>query len=100
MRHGEAVAYGMLAEARLATALGLAAPEVVTALERLLEAYGLAGGRPRIDLARAQEALAHDKKVSGGKLCLPLVPEIGRVLLRDDVPLGALLGALEETVGA
>lgn len=100
LRHGEAVAYGMVAEARLAVRLGLAAEDVAQRQEALLQALGLAQGVPPVDLERAREALLHDKKLVNGRLRLPLTPAIGEVVLRDDVPLEELLAALWEVCSA
>lgn len=96
LRHGEAVAYGMIAEARLAVRLGLADEAVALAQERLLHAYGLGQGHPPVDLQRAHEALLHDKKLRDGRITLPLIPQIGEFVLHQDVPLEALSQVLRE----
>jgi len=94
--HGEAVAYGMVAEAQLAERLGLAEAGLAETLQGLLRALGLAEGRPQLDVGRAVEALRHDKKLQAGRLRLPLVPRPGEVVLREDVGLEALAETLTE----
>jgi 3-dehydroquinate synthase len=99
LRHGEAVAYGMVAEALLAVSLGLAAPEVAQRQAELLAALGLAQGPLQVDLDRARQALWHDKKIERGTLKLPLVPALGQCVVRQDVPVSELVTALEQACG-
>ncbi|MEN6304906.1 MAG: 3-dehydroquinate synthase, partial [Armatimonadia bacterium] len=98
LRHGEAVAWGMVAEARLAVRLGLSAPEVAQRQERLLQRLGLLQGPLSLDLARAKQSLLYDKKVVDGAVRLPLVPEIGRFVMQERAPMDELVKALEELV--
>ena len=90
--HGEAVALGMVAEAKAVARLGLTGSEVGERLAAFLAALGLPLSVPRggVDLDAAQAALAVDKKIVRGGLTLPLVPRIGSVELRMDVPVAAL----------
>lgn len=96
MRHGEAVALGMLAESRLTAELGLCEASVGERLERLLTRLGLldAGIGWNPEVARA--ALSHDKKLRDGRLQLPYVPQIGSVGLATGVSLEDLAQALDE----
>lgn len=100
LRHGEAVAWGMLAEARVAVKMGLAEPEVPASLQALLETYQLTGQKPALDRERAREAILRDKKIANGRLKLPLVPRIGEYVIRDDVPVASLVEAMEEVVAS
>ena len=88
IRHGEAVAWGMAAAARLSAALGLSDDTFVARQDRLLEGLGLLRPLPALGAERVYEAIFLDKKVAGGKLrwILPL-REPGEVAIRDDVPL-------------
>jgi 3-dehydroquinate synthase len=85
--HGEAVAIGMVAEARLSRALGRCGDETVERLERLLKRAGLPTEIPR-DLAPGALALAMqaDKKSADGKVRTVCLEEIGRTTF---VPLSA-----------
>ncbi|MGE5532623.1 MAG: 3-dehydroquinate synthase [Bacteroidota bacterium] len=96
LRHGEAVAWGMLAEARLAVRLGLAAEGMATSLERLLRSYALATELPPVDAARARSSIIHDKKIVNGTLRLPLVPRIGECVIRQDVPVETVVEVMQE----
>ena len=84
-RHGEAVAYGMLAAAELAAARGALAPRDRQALGHVI---ALLGPLPAIsDLSAAQvvEAIRRDKKVVNGRLHFVISIEIGATTIVDDV---------------
>ncbi len=86
LKHGEAVGYGMICAARLATGLGiLTAAEA----ETIREQTEMIGRRPAIgdlDAAEVIAAMAHDKKVAHGRLPFILPTTIGNVVVRDDLP--------------
>ncbi len=65
LRHGEAVALGMVFAARVAEAIGLAGPGLVAGHVELLRAAGLPVGGVDLDPAAVLEAMATDKKHSG-----------------------------------
>lgn len=99
LRHGEVVAAGIVAEARLAQKLGVAEESTVARQEELIAACGLPVRVAGVQLERAREALRHDKKVVGGRLRMPLVPEIGSYRLVEDVPLTAVEEAMRSVIG-
>ncbi len=77
--HGEAVAIGMVAEARVSAALGLCRPEVVERLRALLERAGLPVELPAdIDSEKLAGAIELDKKVRGGKVKFVALEALGR----------------------
>lgn len=93
-RHGEAVAYGMLAAVHLAVARG-----AFQAGDReLLSAQIVQMGPlpPVADLSAAQviEAVGRDKKIVAGRLHFVLPTEIGQTTVVQDVATEELLGAL------
>ena len=77
--HGEAVAIGMVAAARVSRALGRCGSETVGRLERLLKRAGLPteipGGMTPTALALAMQT---DKKSVDGRIRFVCVEEIGR----------------------
>jgi 3-dehydroquinate synthase len=83
--HGEAVSLGIVAEARLARRLGLAADDTVTRQERLLGAVGLPTALPRLDVDAVLAAVARDKKARDGRIPFVLAPSIGSFRLVYDV---------------
>jgi 3-dehydroquinate synthase len=66
LRHGEAVALGMVFAARVAEAVGLARPGLAAGHVELLAALGLPVGGVRLDPDQALAAMATDKKHRGG----------------------------------
>jgi 3-dehydroquinate synthase len=82
-RHGEAVAVGMVAEARLAERLGWIGAGVVARIERLLDRMGLPTSATGLDHGRLIEAMGRDKKNRGGRIRFVLPTSIGRVELTD-----------------
>jgi 3-dehydroquinate synthase len=84
-RHGEAVGYGMLVAADLATARGALAERDQQALADLIASLGPLP--PINDLSTAQilEAMRHDKKVIAGRLHFVLPTAIGATTIVDDV---------------
>ena len=90
--HGEAIAIGQVAAARLsAEVLGLPAPEV----ERIEAIFRRAGLPTRLELNAPQRkkvltAMQLDKKVSGGEIKFVLARRIGAVQFGQQVPLAAL----------
>src|SRR5439155_1258276 len=95
--HGEAVALGIVAEARLALRLGVASPETVLRQERLLAAVGLPVRASAIDADRVLATITRDKKARDGRVPFVLAPRIGAFQLQYDVPwdlVRAVLGEL------
>jgi 3-dehydroquinate synthase len=98
LRHGEAVALGMVFAARVAEAIGLAGPGLAAGHVRLLAALGLPVGGVRLDPDRVLAAMATDKKHRGG-LRLVLLRGPGRpevVPAPDRTVLAAAIQSLVE----
>jgi 3-dehydroquinate synthase len=86
LRHGEAVAIGMVAEARLAERLGIAQAGLADEIERVLKELGLPVEIPQA-LARPAilAAMQVDKKRHAGSLRFALPARIGEVKFGVDV---------------
>lgn len=78
--HGEAIAMGLVAEARLGERIGITEAGVADRIEGVLAALGLPTG-PGPDLVTADllDALRHDKKRARGKVHVPLPVHPGRI---------------------
>ena len=100
LRHGEAVALGMVAAARLSEQLGLCDREVGERTERLLTALRLPTRIPGISAEEILHAMQSDKKAVRGTPRFVLPREIGRVEIISDVPRETLLRALLATGAA
>ncbi len=83
LRHGEAVAIGIAAAARLAVRLGALTPASAARQEALLARLGLPTRVPRgVSLSLVTEALRRDKKARDGRLVFVLTPSMGSARLR------------------
>jgi 3-dehydroquinate synthase len=85
--HGEAVAIGMHAAARIAASLDMIEPSVVERQQQLLHAYGLPTSVPAdVDREHVLSLTLHDKKVQRKRIRWILPTAVGSVTVRDDVP--------------
>lgn len=82
--HGEAIAIGMVAEARLAERLGVAQPGTADRIRAAVESYALPTEMPRLEPAALLAAMGHDKKVRNGTLRLALPVRIGAMAPGDE----------------
>lgn len=81
LRHGEAVAIGMVAEARLAENTGLAQVGLAEQIIQVLRRFHLPVELPaNLDVDLLYKTMTTDKKRSGGKLRFALPVRIGEVL--------------------
>ena len=93
--HGEAVAWGMIAAARIAAEVGkLPAKDS----DRISLATLELGKLPKLEVTARNIArrLQSDKKTRNGRVHFVLPTEIGKVEVVDDVPENVVLGAVEE----
>ncbi len=100
LRHGEAVALGMVFAARVAEATGLSGPGLVAGHVELLRAAGLPVGGVGLDPGEVLAAMATDKKHGGsGGLRLVLLSEPGRAELIAAPERGVLAAAIRALAG-
>jgi 3-dehydroquinate synthase len=83
--HGEAVALGIVAEARLAQRLGLASRATVERQEQLLSSLGLPTRLGPLDVELVLAAIGRDKKARNGRVPFVLAPTLGTFRLVYDV---------------
>lgn len=87
LRHGEAVAIGMVAEAGLAERMGLAQAGLADAIAGVLAGLGLPTEIPRgLDGTAVVQAVGVDKKRKGGRVKFALPVRVGEVVTGVDVP--------------
>jgi 3-dehydroquinate synthase len=100
LRHGEAVAIGMMAAARLGRDLALTDPILLQRLEKLLVRLGLPIRAPfRAEVEELTSLMARDKKVEKGNLVFVLVRALGQVEIVRDVDPARLSSVLESVAG-
>jgi 3-dehydroquinate synthase len=83
--HGEAVAIGMIVEAKIANKIGMLEKSEVDRLKDLITKAGLPTELPDYKIEDMMQAIKHDKKVLQGKLRFALLKSIGEVYLTDEV---------------
>ncbi|HWX89546.1 MAG TPA: 3-dehydroquinate synthase [Rhizomicrobium sp.] len=93
--HGEGVAIGMALAFRLSVRLGLCPGQDAERFARHLKAMGLPSALtdipgPRPGAGELIRHMAHDKKVSDGKLTFILLKGLGQAFVTSDVPLEAV----------
>jgi 3-dehydroquinate synthase len=96
LEHGEAVAVGTAAAARLSVRLGMLDADSAEKIAALLRQYRLPVTVSGCEPAALLAAMASDKKAVSGvpRIVLPL--EIGRAEVRTDVPRDAIEAVWEE----
>lgn len=97
--HGEAVAVGMAAAARVGLRRGITPPDVVARQEDLLQAFGLPVRCPGVPAEALMRAALWDKKVRGGRVRWVLPTGLGQAIGVGDVPDDVVRDALLE-IGA
>src|SRR6266508_3365735 len=93
LRHGEAVALGMVFAARVAEAVGLAAPGLAGGHVELLRAVGLPVGGVQLDPEAVLAAMATDKKHHKGPR-LVLLRDVGAPAIVPAPERGVLVAAI------
>ncbi len=99
MRHGDAVAIGLVCASRLSARLGECAPILPIRIEALLRHLGLSTQIPGVFSANSIMAeMQADKKRVGKRLrfVLPRIP--GDVVIRDTIDQQDVLAVLEQTI--
>jgi shikimate kinase/3-dehydroquinate synthase len=94
--HGEAVAIGMMGAAKLSQRLGLLPSAAVERQQVLLQKFGLPTGFSGLDLTEITRAMELDKKTKGKAIRWVLLQDIGKVVIRSDVPQRDVLAVLQE----
>jgi 3-dehydroquinate synthetase len=94
--HGEAVAVGLVAAARLSHRLGYCDAALVEYIEMILGEIGLPTHTAGLDPHALIAAMETDKKRVGSKLRFILLRGIGQPFIADDVPEDAVIQVLED----
>ncbi len=85
IKHGYAVAIGMVAAARIASKRGMLDGNEAERLKRLIIKAGLPVEMPDLGVEEIMQAMQHDKKVREGKARFVLLRSIGNAVVADDV---------------
>lgn len=93
--HGEAVAVGLVAAARLSLALGMCDATLPDRVQDILQQVGLPVRFSGLDPDAIYAAMSTDKKWQGGKSRFILLRGVGQVEIVKDVPRDAVIDVLK-----
>lgn len=94
--HGEAVAIGMVAAAMISEEMGMIDESTVKRIKGLLEKLKLPTSVEGLSAKKIVNGLKVDKKIREGKIRFVLPKRIGKMDVRDDVPIAAVKRVLKE----
>ena len=93
--HGEGVSVGMMGAAKIAQEMGMIDERLVDRQRRLLERFNLPTSAQGVSAEGVLQAMSLDKKTVGGTNRFVLLEDVGRAVVRNDVP----RDLVEATVG-
>jgi shikimate kinase/3-dehydroquinate synthase len=96
--HGEAVAIGMMAAARLSYRLKLLSEKAIERHKAVLQKFGLPIDCSGVAVNDVLAAMELDKKVRDKAIRWVLLEDIGRMVIRSDVPAKDVLTVLREVI--
>jgi len=94
--HGEAVAIGMVAAARISKEMGMIDEATLERIKGLLEKLKLPISVDGLSAKKITNSLKVDKKIREGKIKFVLPKRIGKVEIRDDVPIQTVKRVLKD----
>jgi 3-dehydroquinate synthase len=99
--HGEAVGAGMVAAAEIGRRVGVTPPKLVERQNALIARAGLPTRPPKgLDRDRIRSALKMDKKIVAGGQRWVLLEDVGRPVVRADVPAAVVEAVLDDLLDA
>lgn len=96
IRHGDAVAMGMVVAANVSARLGLCSPDQQTRTELILQKVGLPIRLPKLSPERLLKAMENDKKRRGEVVQIVIPRGIGKTSVADDIPASEIRATLLE----
>ena len=96
LRHGEAIALGLLIEARIAEELAIAEPGLTDRIKQVLARWQLPTTFNQVPVAEIRQAMNADKKKANDDLHFALPSRVGQVELVADIPEEVIRQAIEQ----
>ena len=96
--HGEAVGYGMRAASRIAERLGLLTARHRETIDMVISSVGRLPNANTLALGDIISAMDYDKKAAAGRTSFVLPVEIGKVVIRSNVPPQVIRAALAQVL--
>ena len=85
LQHGQAVAIGMVAAAKISSLMGFLEADDALRLKDVIRRAGLPTEMPDLNVAEIIQAMQHDKKVKQDKIRFVLLKSIGHAFITDEV---------------
>ncbi|MBN1177563.1 MAG: 3-dehydroquinate synthase [Dehalococcoidales bacterium] len=85
IKHGQAVAIGMMAAAKISSRMEVLDGGEIVKLEQIIERAGLPTQMPDMDKEAVWQAMQHDKKVLQDRIRFVLLKSIGDAFISDEV---------------
>lgn len=85
VEHGQAIAIGMVAAARISNRLGILDSHEVARLKGIIEKASLPSEMPDLKLDKIMQNMKHDKKVTQEKIKFVLLKSIGNAFVTEEV---------------
>ncbi len=85
LKHGQAVAIGMVAAARISNKMGMLNEDEAIRFKNVIEKAGLPTEIPDLNVEDIVHAMKHDKKVQQDKVRFVLLKDIGHAIITDEV---------------
>ena len=95
----EGVSIGMMGAARMAQALGMIPQDLVDRQRHLLERFNLPTHAKGVPVEDIRRAMSLDKKVQSGSNRWVMLEEVGKAVVRQNVPQELVDETLQELVG-
>ncbi len=97
--HGEGVSIGMMGAAKMAQEMGILDQAVVDRQYNLLQRFNLPTAAPGVPVEDIRRAMSLDKKVADGANRWVMLEDVGRAVVRRDVPVELVDRTVRELVG-
>lgn len=95
LQHGEAVAIGMIAEAKISAAQGLLNDSIIQEIENVLRNADLPVKYEITDQQKILHLISKDKKSEGGKVNWTLIKNIGEAVINQTADEAQILSAIQ-----
>lgn len=100
IRHGEAIAVGMIAAARLSHKMELCREDEAQTIQSLIKKAGLPVKVKGLSFDQIKKHMQVDKKAQNGQLKFILLEKIGKVVQKTNVPENLLDEVIQESIDA
>lgn len=96
--HGEAVSIGMIGALLISKKLGLVSKEILQSISELLESYNLPIKIKNLKTQNIFNRLKHDKKMEKGSLKWVLLKDLGKTIIKQNIPETIIIDSIEKLV--